>query len=135
MKRSSLAIAVLALAFTGCNTCSTWRPANMFGKFKSCLHGANNVGAPCDAGCETGGMEGCQSCGETARYGGYGETVIGSYETPISSSVSGGTSGISIGSSIPSGSVLPPTTTGGYTTSPNPASSIRPETIRPKPAN
>lgn len=135
MKRSILTLSVLVLAFAGCNTCGSWRPN--FGGFKSCLHGgASNVGAPCDAGCEAGQADGCQSCGQagSANYGGYGETVIGSYETPMSSSVSGSVDGISIGSTLPSGSVpsgssLPPGSFSGGT------SPIRGETIRPKPAN
>jgi len=134
MKRSILTLSVLALAFAGCNTCGSWRPN--FGSFKSCLHGASNVGAPCDAGCEPGQADGCQSCGQavSANYGGYGETVIGSYETPMSSSASGSVDGISIGSPLPSGSVpsgssLPPGSYSGGTTP------IRGETIRPKPAN
>lgn len=146
MKRTTLALAALALAFSGCNTCGTWRP-NLLGKFKSCLHGASNIGAPCDAGCETGapagGPDGCTNCGETsANYGGYGETVIGSYETPISAGSSDGItigspisgSSLPAGSTIPSGSVLP-STSGAYSGTPTPANTIRPETIRPKPAN
>ena len=129
MKRTTIAVAALALAFTGCNTCGTWRPG-ILGKFKSCLGGATNVGAPCDAGCEgpAGHAEGCQSCAESANYGGYGETVIGSYDTPVSSGASGG---ISIGSPVSSGSSILP---GGSlsTGSPTPLGG---ETIRPKPAN
>lgn len=134
MKRSILALTVLTLAFAGCNTCGSWRPN--FGGFKSCLQGASNVGAPCDAGCEAGHAEGCQNCGQSssANYGGYGETVIGSYESPMSSSLSGSADGISIGSPLPSGTVpsgtsLPP---GSFSGATNP---IRGETIRPKPAN
>jgi len=127
MKRSILTLSVLALAFAGCNTCGSWRPN--FGSFKSCLNSASNVGAPCDAGCEPGQADGCQSCGQAGR-----ETVIGSYETPMSSSASGSVDGISIGSPLPSGSVpsgssLPPGSYSGGTTP------IRGETIRPKPAN
>lgn len=131
MKRTTLALAALALAFTGCSTCGTWRP-NLLGKFKSCLHGASNIGAPCDAGCETGApaADGCQGCSESANYGGYGETVIGSYETPLSSGIPSSADGISIGSPVPSGSILPGTTL--PSTSP---SALRSETIRPKPAN
>jgi len=138
MKRTTLAMAALCLAFSGCHTAGTWKP-NLLGKFKSCLHGAHNLGAPCDAGCEAGapGADGCQTCGESAGYGSYGETVIGSYETPVSSGISDGSGGISIGSPITSGSSAPSGTTilQGSTlpsASPNP---IRSETIRPKPAN
>ena len=149
MKRTTLALAALALAFSGCNNCGSLRPANLFGKFKSCLHGASNIGAPCDAGCEAGapaaGHDGCATCGETgANYGGYGESVIGSYETPMSSTISG-SDGITIGSpmsgsTLPAGSTLPsgsvlPSTAGTYSGNPTPANAIRPETIRPKPAN
>lgn len=131
MKRTTFALAALALAFTGCNTCGTWRP-NLLGKFKSCLHGASNIGAPCDAGCETGAppADGCQGCSESANYGGYGETVIGSYETPMSSGIPSTSDGVSIGSPVSSGSILPGTTL--PSTSP---STLRGETIRPKPAN
>jgi hypothetical protein len=138
MKRTTLALAALALAFTGCNTCGTWRPG-ILGKFKSCLHGATNMGAPCDASCDpsTPQTDGCQGCTESANYGGYGETVIGSYETPMSSGISETTGGISIGSpissgtSIPSGSsILPGTTLPSGSPTP-----LRGETIRPKPAN
>ena len=132
MKRTTLALAALALAFTGCNTCGTWRP-NLLGKFKSCLHGASNIGAPCDAGSEAGApaADGCQGCSESANYGGYGETVIGSYETPMSTGIPNSSDGISIGSPVPSGSAILPGTT-LPSTSPSP---LRGETIRPKPAN
>lgn len=132
MKRTTLALAALALAFTGCNTCGTWRP-NLLGKFKSCLHGASNIGAPCDAGCEAGGpvADGCQGCSESANYGGYGETVIGSYETPMSTGISSSSDGISIGTPLPAGSTSVPGTA-LPSLSPSP---IRGETIRPKPAN
>jgi len=56
----------------------------------------------------------------------------------MSSTVSGG-DGITIGSpmsgsTLPSGSVLP-SNPGTYSGNPTPANTIRPETIRPKPAN
>ncbi|MFY7891608.1 MAG: hypothetical protein ACOVOJ_02915 [Pirellula sp.] len=132
MKRTTLAVAALALAFTGCNTCGTWKPS-LLGKFKSCLHGASNIGAPCDAGCESGApaTEGCQGCSESANYGGYGETVIGSYETPMSTGFSSSTDGISIGSPAASSSSILP-----GTSMPSTSRSVIPgETIRPKPAN
>ncbi len=135
MKRTTLAIAALTLAFAGCNTCSTWKPS-FLGNFKSCLSSPTNVGAPCDAGCESAQGGGCQSCSESSKYGGYGETVIGSYETPMSSGVSSYDGGISIGSTIPSSSIpsgsniLPGSTM--PSSSPTP---LRGETIRPKPAN
>lgn len=132
MKRTTLALAVFALAFAGCNTCGTWRPG-ILGKFKSCLHGATNIGAPCDASCEAGlpSADGCQGCTESSNYGGYGETVIGSYETPMSSGISDTTGGITIGSTVPSGSTVLP----GSTLPPTSSTPLRGETIRPKPAN
>lgn len=138
MKRTTLAIATLCLAFTGCQTCGTWKP-NLLGKFKSCLHGATNLGAPCDAGCEGSGpaVDSCQGCSESAGYGGYGETVIGSYETPASVGISDSSGGISIGTPITSGSTLPSGSTllPGSTLPSTGSSPVRGETIRPKPAN
>lgn len=131
MRNTTLVVAALMLAFAGCNTCgnscSSGRP-NLFGRLGSCFGGANNVGAPCDAsggGASAAGAH-CDPCTETARYGGYGEQVIGtSYGAPMSSSIDG----VPIGSSA---TTLPP---GAYIGSPTPAASSRGEVIRPKPAN
>lgn len=133
MRNKNLAIAAMMLAFTGCNTCgscNTGRPS-IFGRLGSCLGGANNVGAPCDAGAGAGaGGAHCDPCTETARYGGYGEHVIGSYETPISGSVGGTLDGVTVGSPVQG---LP---AGAYVGSPTPATVRAPgEMVRPKPAN
>lgn len=128
MRNTTLVVAALMLAFAGCNSCgnscSSGRP-NIFGRLGSCLGGANNVGAPCDA---SGGAAAahCDPCTETSRYGGYGEQVIGTtYGAPMSNSVES----MPMGSSM---STLPP---GAYIGSPTPAATSRGEVIRPKPAN
>jgi hypothetical protein len=127
MRNTTLAIAAILLGFAGCNTggnCTSMRPS-IFGRMGNCLGGANNVGAPCNAGASSGSH--CDPCGETARQSGYGEQVIGSYETPMGSTVGGTIDGIPVGSSV-----LPP---GAYIGSPTPSSINRGEVIRPKPAN
>jgi hypothetical protein len=91
MKRTTLVSASLLLAFAGCTCGQGWRP-NFLTRFNNRFHSASNVGAPCDAGCESGAVHaapasagGCESCGQTsANYGGYEGEIMNSYEsTPM----------------------------------------------------
>ena len=111
MKRTSLIVASLLLAFTGCScgqSLSSWRP-NIFGRLHDRIHGTN-VGAPCmSGGCASApsmaapamASVGCETCGNGVHslgYEGYasdsygGETVIGSYDNVVNGGTSYGTS-------------------------------------------
>ncbi|MCU0710077.1 MAG: hypothetical protein MUF23_17485 [Pirellula sp.] len=141
----TLVVATMMLSLTGCQTCSNWTRQltgsvqGCFGRLGNCslgncrLGGANNVGAPCDAGCESAHgpmspMDGgaCSPCGESsANYGSYDGVVIGSYDgIPTGATIS------TPSSSVPSSGI----SSGSYIGSPTPAG-IRGETIVPKPAN
>lgn len=149
MKKMTIVAACLLLSLGGCQTCNSLTQ-RVVGHFRggmsglgncglgNCrLGGANNIGAPCDAGCDGGvGPTGdpCQTCGETANYGSYGGigesdgVVIGSYEgVPTGSS-------ISTPSTIPSSGATTTIPSGSYLGSPTPSGS-RGESILPKLAN
>lgn len=146
MRKMTLVVATMMLSLTGCQTCSNWT-RQLTGSVKGCfgglgncslgncrMGGANNVGAPCDAGCEGGHAPmadaGCVPCGETANYGSYDGIEIGSYDgIPSNATIS--TPSTSIPSSGVSSSIMP---SGSYIGSPTPAG-IRGESIVPKPAN
>ncbi len=95
MKRTTLISASLLLAFAGCTCGQGWRP-NIFTRLNNRIHGASNVGEPCDAGCQGAGnmappaTGGCESCGANggANYGGY-DQVIDSQDAVIGSSYGG----------------------------------------------
>lgn len=155
MRKMTIVVAALMLSFTGCQTCNnltqrvTGHFKGAFSKFGNCslgncslgncgLGGASNVGAPCDAGCESGYgpmNDPCQPCGESARYGGYDDVVggdgviIGSYDgVPSGSTITSPSTIMAPGStstSIPSGS---------YLGNPTPAGT-RQESVLPKLAN
>jgi hypothetical protein len=157
MKKMTVVVAAMMLSFGGCQTCNNFTQRvtghfkGAFAKFGNCglgncslgncgIGGANNVGAPCDASCEAGYApmnDPCQPCGETSRYGSYGEVVgeqegvvIGSYEGVPSGAVMSAP-GTSISPSVPSSSTMP---SGSYLGSPS-SSGIRGESVLPKLAN
>ena len=86
MKRTTLISASLLLAFAGCTCGQGWRP-NILTRMNNRIHGASNVGEPCDAGCQGASGAGhvanggCDTCGSVGgmNYGGY-EQVGDSYE-------------------------------------------------------
>jgi hypothetical protein len=134
MKKLTLAAATLLVALSGCNTCSnlTQRITGHFGKgLGNCrLNGAQDVGAPCDAGCE--GPESaapCSTCGQSAGYGSYDGMVVGGSDGIVTGTYDGIPSGATI-STVPS-TTLP---SGTYLTNPG-SSSIRGESVTPRPAN
>jgi hypothetical protein len=157
MKKMTIVVATMLLSLAGCQTCNTMTQRlvghfqGSMGRLGNCglgncglgncqLGGGNNVGEPCDAGCQEGAApmtDPCQNCGQTANYGGYGEysstsdgVVIGSYE--------GYPSGATISSPstiVPSpGSTITTPPSGSYLGSPSSAGS-RSESILPKLAN
>ena len=110
----------------GC-TCGSGGKPNIFTRMNNRIHGASNVGEPCDAGCQSaagaghvanGGCDNCGSAG-SMNYGGY-EQVGDSYEVQSGTPYTVG----------PSTSIVPPSYTTGQ-----PTPGRIGETIRPKPAN
>lgn len=84
MKIKTLISASLLLAFAGCTCGQSGRP-NFFTRLNTRLHGASNVGEPCNAGCQGAPTQhaagGCESCAtNTMNYGGYEGPVVDSYE-------------------------------------------------------
>lgn len=87
MKKATLISASLLLAFSGCTLGQSGRP-NFFTRLHDRIHGTNNVGEPCDAGCHhnevpmaTGGCDSCAN-GVSSNYGGYSDgQIMNSYET------------------------------------------------------
>ncbi len=135
MKTKTLISASLLLAFAGCSCGQSSRPS-FFAKLNQRLHGAGNVGEPCDAGCQVAHMQqpaagGCESCATNSmNYGGYEGPIVDSYEgTPVG---------------MPSGSysTQPPTYSTPYSTTTPYSSAGQPsgvragtESILPKAAN
>lgn len=157
MRKLTIVVAAMMLSFAGCQTCTnltqrvTGHFKGAFSKFGNCgmggcgrgncgLGGADNIGAPCDAGCEGGyapANDACETCGENARYGGY-DQVMGSGDGVIIGSYEGVPTGgtITTPSTIvtPSGTTSSTVPSGSYLGSPTPAGS-RGESILPKLAN
>ncbi len=84
MKIKTLISASLLLAFAGC-TCGQSERPNFFTRLNNRLHGARNVGEPCDAGCQGAPTQpaagGCDSCATNTRnFGGYEGPIVDSYE-------------------------------------------------------
>jgi len=125
MKRTTLISASLLLAFAGCSMGQCGKP-NFFTRLHNRIHGIDNVGEPCDAGChgaEAPMATGCESCGNgvSSNYGGYSEgQVMNSYEsTPMS-----------IGSPTTS---MTPYTSPTYV--PGPTTRTNREIVNPRPAS
>lgn len=126
MKRMTLISASLLLAFAGCTMGQSGKP-NFFTRLHDKIHGKDNVGAPCDAGChgaEVPMPTDCESCGSgySSNYGEYSEgQIMNSYEsTPMS-----------IGS--PTTSMTPTYTSPTYV--PGPTTSTNREIVNPRPAS
>jgi hypothetical protein len=134
MKIKTLISASLLLAFAGC-TCGQSGKPNFFTRLNSRLHGASNVGEPCDAGCQGAPMQhaagGCESCAtNTMNYGGY--------EGPIGDSYEGTTIGPpsdSYTTQPPTYSTQPPTYSTYPTVGQPSGSRMSTESILPKSAN
>jgi len=133
MKRTTLISASLLLAFAGCTCGQGWRP-NFLTRFSDRIHGVNNVGEPCNAGCQDAAAApiatgGCNTCGTTGvNYGGYEQQIGDSYEVPM---------GTPVGNynSAPQSYATGPSTAYPAQTY-QPQGSVRgTESIRPKPAN
>ncbi|MFN7628810.1 MAG: hypothetical protein ACK5PZ_18450 [Pirellula sp.] len=133
MRKTALVTTAFVLTLTGCNACNSMRQS-VTGLFRGCGR-ANNVGAPCDAGCEMGAAAPCDPCAQSsAHYGGYDDAIVGTtYEGGISGSYAGTVDGVTIGS--PAGSTISTIPSGSYIGSPTPAAAPRTEMVRPKPAN
>ncbi len=145
MKYTTLVFASLMLTMSGCQTCSNWT-RSIAGQTSSCFSGlgsaatggcrscraknADNVGAPCDAGCESAPAPNaaCSTCNQTANYGGF-ESSAGNYDGIVTGSYEGIPSGTSY-STVPSTTVP----SGSYIGNPSGSSLRSGETIVPKPA-
>lgn len=152
MKKLTLVAAAMMVSLTGCQTCNTLTQ-RVVGHFRGslsglgncglngggCRMGASNVGAPCDAGCESGyapAADHCDPCAQSAGYGGYGDAG-GEY----GSVVTGTYEGVPSGATITSPSTIVPSTgttttipSGSYLSSPTPAP-LRGESVLPRTSN
>jgi hypothetical protein len=64
MRKTALVTTAFVLTLTGCNACNSMRQS-VTGLFRGCGR-ANNVGAPCDAGCEMGAAAPCDPCAQSS---------------------------------------------------------------------